>query len=227
MTSDDPNTASILATFEGRDTVVFDLDGTLHGGGRDADPAGDSARVTGLRVRHLVGVDDPFGAFAAFDRKVRAARPGISKPAALSAWYGIGLAEMNRFRETHETPEAHVRPHPGIDAALDVFGSRFRLVLATNNSPRLARRILRSLGIAEDRFAVVVAAEDAGAPKPAAAFFAHVVKAAGTSYDRCVSVGDGLVTDIEPARALGFATYHVRGPRDVVHAARVLRGMLQ
>lgn len=137
MTSTEPNPASILATFEGRDTVVFDLDGTLHGGGRDADPAGDSARVTGLRVRHLVGVDDPFGAFAAFDRMVRAARPGMSKPAALSAWFGIGLAEMNRFRETHETPEAHVRPHPGIDAALDVFGSRFRLVLATNNSPRL------------------------------------------------------------------------------------------
>jgi FMN phosphatase YigB (HAD superfamily) len=151
----------------------------------------------------------------------------MSKPAALAAWYGIGLAEMNRFRETHETPESHVRPSLGIEEALDIFGSRFRLVLATNNSPKLARRILRSLGIAEDRFVAVVAAEDAGAPKPAEAFFAYVVKAAGTSYDRSVSVGDGLVTDIEPARALGFATYHVRGPRDVVHAARVLRGMLR
>lgn len=222
-----PSPADVVAVFRGRDTVVFDLDGTLHAGGRDADPQGDAARVTGLRVRHLVGEEDPLAAFAVFDARVRAARPSLSKPQALATWYGIGLAEMNRFRETHERPELRTAPSDEVLEALDVFGARFRLVLATNNAPGLARRILAAAGIDTGRFLAVVAAEDVGAPKPDPAFFRHVVKAAGSSYDRTVSVGDGLVTDIEPARALGFATLHVRGPRDVVRAARVLRGMVQ
>ncbi len=215
---------ALLRLFEGREAVIFDLDGTLHGGGRDVESAGDSARVTGMRLRHRMGTADCFESFSLFDRFVKARVPEMSKSEALLACFGIGLSEMNRFRETHESPEQFVRPAPDVARAIYEIRQRFRLILATNNSRSLALRIVKCLGLNLSLFEYVQASEDVGFPKPDPRFFTQIMNVVGLPAARLVSVGDGQVTDVAPALALGMGAWQVRGPQDIVQLAGILGG---
>ena len=67
----------------------------------------------------------------------------------------------------------------------------------------------------EDRFAVIVSGEDAGAAKPHRRFFDAMVERSGFRFDEMVSLGDREAVDLAPARALGMATRLVSTMPDV------------
>jgi hypothetical protein len=180
--------------------------------------------LTGLRVRHLVGEEDPLAAFAVFDARVRAARPSLSKPQALATWYGIGLAEMNRFRETHERPELRTAPSDEVLEALDVFGARFRLVLG--DEQRAGTRASDSRG-GRDRHRAFSRGRRRGrrrSPETRPRVFRHVVKAAGSSYDRTVSGWETVSLRTSSLRGLSVSRRSMSEARATSSARRVFSG---
>ncbi|HYC77175.1 MAG TPA: HAD family hydrolase, partial [Planctomycetota bacterium] len=143
-------------SFRGRTAILFDLDGTLYGGPALAPFFAHVDAVTGLRVRALVGESDPARAFDAIER-LRAGDPALrSKSDVLERRFGIGLAEMNRFRERFTDVEAYVTPDPRAARLLRGLAKERALALGTNNAPRLARRLLARLGVDPSTFAAIL-----------------------------------------------------------------------
>lgn len=205
----------IAGVFRGRRAILFDLDGTLYGGPHYEAYLVHADDVTGLRVRARTGVREPGPAFAALE-SLRLGDPSLrSKSDVLERRFGIGLAEMNRFRERFTDIESHFRPDPRAAALLRGLAGRFRLLLGTNNAPRLARRILAALGVDPSVFVGVMTSEDAGAAKPDARFFNAAASRLGVPLAEIVSVGDRPESDLEPAAALGAGTWRVGSPADL------------
>jgi FMN phosphatase YigB (HAD superfamily) len=207
--------AGIAELFRGRRAILFDLDGTLYGGPAYEAYLRHADDVTGLRIRGRTGVADPAGAFAALEA-LREGDPSLrSKSDVLERRFGISLAEMNRFRERFTEIEAHFRPDPRAARLLNGLRTRYRLLLGTNNAPRLARRILAALGVDPNVFVGVLTSEDAGAAKPDARFFHEAARRLGVAPGEFVSVGDRPESDLAPAVALGAGAWRVDGPDDL------------
>ena len=215
---------AVRAVFSGRTAILFDLDGTLYGGPDAEAWFAEVDRVLGTRVAHHFAASDGMAAFRALGQRMEREPAIRSKSEALTRWFGISLGEMNRFRERQTAPEEFLRPDPAVAALLARLAGRFRLVLGTNNSARLARRTLRCLGIDEACFAALVSSEDAGVAKPEAGFFRHVVGVTGFPPGAIVSVGDRADSDLVPAAALGFGTWQVRDRSDVLGLGVLVAG---
>jgi putative hydrolase of the HAD superfamily len=209
-------TARVREVFAGRKGILFDLDGTLYGGPSCEPFFKATDAVTGLRVRKLVRRADPTEAFDAIEEAKAGDSSLRSKSDVLERRFGVGLSEMNRFRERFTDPEAHLRPDPEVAALLVALAPRFRLVLGTNNAPGLARRILSILGVDPGVFRRVATSEDFGAAKPDARFFRMAAAALELEPSDLVSVGDRPESDLAPAEELGFRTWRVASRNDLL-----------
>jgi FMN phosphatase YigB (HAD superfamily) len=207
--------ADAVAVFRDRRAVLFDLDGTLYGGRDAAAYFAHADDVTGLRVRARLGASSPRAGFDALEALRLSDRTYRSKSEALERGLGIGLAEMNRFRERFTDPETLLVADPRTARLLVSLSRRFRLVLGTNNTPRLARRILATLGVDPQVFAAILTSEDAGVAKPDARFFAAAARLAGVALEELVSAGDRPESDLDPATALGAGVWRVDSPLDL------------
>lgn len=203
-----------LDAFRGRRGVLLDLDGTLYCGRHHLGYLAEVDRVTGLRVAPHYGGVTPEAAFRLLQRDQDAAGCR-SKSEALERLFGIGLAEMNRWRERWTRPEHHLRPDPLLLEALRALAGRFELVLGTNNAPGLTRSILEILGVPEGTFRALITSEDVGAAKPEAGFFRAAAAAVRCTPGEMVSVGDRPEADLEPAARLGMGTYLVQSIEDM------------
>ena len=202
------------AVIEGRHVLLFDLDGTLYPASEHQPYLDEVNRITGLRVQEIYDAADGYEAHARL-REDRVRHGFTSDTETLASLHGIEMAEMNRFRERNTRPERFLEPDPRvIDAVGRCLATRV-LVLGTNNTPGLARTILRVLGIDEAWFAGIFASEDLGAPKPAASFFEELCARTGLRAKDMVSVGDRPESDLVPAAALGMATWHVQNMTDL------------
>jgi len=203
-----------LEVFRGRKGILFDLDGTLYCSTANADYFREVDRITGLRVQRYYGTHTPEEAFARLERDQE--RLGYrSKSESLERLFGIGLAEMNRWRERLTEPERYIAQDDRLREVLRDLAARFVLVLGTNNAPRLTRRILEVLGVPASSFRSILTSEDVGAAKPEHGFFLQAAAAAGLAPREMVSVGDRSPSDLEPAVALGMGAYRVRSIDDV------------
>jgi pyrophosphatase PpaX len=82
-----------------------------------------------------------------------------------------------------------VKEYPGVEAALDILGSRYRLGVVTSKSRPVAERGLDAFGLRE-RFEVMVAYEDTEAHKPDPAPLVEAARLLGVPLARCAYVGD-------------------------------------
>jgi putative hydrolase of the HAD superfamily len=83
-------------------------------------------------------------------------------------------------------------------------------VIVTNCDAHQAARKVERLNLG-GHFLAVVTPELAGVPKPKLGIFEHALKALGLPADGCLMIGDSEEYDIQPARALGMATFLVGG----------------
>jgi phosphoglycolate phosphatase len=178
--------------------IVFDLDGTL------IDSAPDLVATLNLllareglatlplaEVREMIGR----GARALIARGFAAAGEPLDE-AKLSALFTEFIAHYL----AHIADES--RPFPGVLAALDVLDAQgARLAVCTNKRTDLSVALLDALGLAH-RFAAIVGADAAPAPKPAAAHLVTTIERAGGRLGRAVMVGDSA-SDAGAARAAG------------------------
>lgn len=83
-------------------------------------------------------------------------------------------------------------------------------VIVTNGPRAMQERKLSSLGLTA-HFIGMVTPDDCGHAKPRPEIFHRALGLIGLPASACLMVGDDKVCDIEPAQALGMATFHV-GP---------------
>lgn len=124
----------------------------------------------------------------------------------------------------------YYQSHWRLAAGADDFLARTANVpkaLVSNGEHRQVLGKVSALGI-HRHFAVIVTPETAGAGKPNAAIFNHALNAlGGVDASASLMVGDSYEADIQPAQALGMATFHVcnRTPgRTIADAANAAWG---
>lgn len=183
----------------------------------------ESSQVTRL-ARHL-GI--PKGEAQALLSGAREARRAAGLPKTSMARHflslGIDMATIVRWREEEINPAEWLVANPQLDETLALLASRFRLVLLTNNPKKVGAASLAALGIAA-RFEAVVGLDDTFESKPAPEPFRKACGALGLPPSSCVSIGDRLDVDIEPALALGMGGILVSGVEDVYGLPGILAG---
>ena len=179
-----------------RDTLLFDLDGTL------VDTARDLVEAT----NHAVALDGRGpGDFAELRDQV-----GLGGRHLIRTAYGKGLSDvrekelLNTFLQHYVDHIAdHSRPFPGVVETLaGLKRNGYALAVCTNKPGELARNLIGKLGITE-LFDRIVGSRDVINSKPHPD---HVFAAAGhREPGRIVLVGDS-VTDTSAARNAGVAS---------------------
>jgi phosphoglycolate phosphatase len=178
--------------------IVFDLDGTL------IDTAPDLfatlnvllareglATLPLAEVRGMIGA----GARALIARGFAAAGAPLDEAKLTSLFADFVVHYL-----AHIADES--RPFPGALAALDVLEAEgARLAVCTNKRTDLSVALFDALGLTH-RFAAIVGADAAPAPKPAAAHLLATIERAGGTVGRAVMVGDSG-SDAGAARAAG------------------------
>ena len=191
--------------------AVFDIDDTLYDftaahAAAMAALDGEAARRLGLAPaawREAVAeafrwqyARDPATAgfhsrFVRFQRVLEARNLPLAHAAPLADFYWASLL-------------AALRPAPGAAALLAALRARgVRLGVGTDMTADWQLRKLERLGLL-DFFSFAVTSEEAGAEKPAPAFFALCVEKAGCATDDVAFVGDNLGKDALGARAAGL-----------------------
>ena len=179
-------------------TIVFDLDGTL------VDTAPDLVSTLNLLLaregiaalplsdaRDMIG----HGARALIARGFAAAGAPLDERK-LSALF----VDFIDHYLAHIADES--RPFPGVLAAMDTLAAEgARLAVCTNKRTDLSVALLDALDLTR-RFAAIVGADAAPAPKPAAAHLITTIERAGGRVERAVMVGDSA-SDAGAARAAG------------------------
>ncbi|WP_367125101.1 HAD family hydrolase [Streptomyces phytohabitans] len=131
---------------------------------------------------------------------LRMLRPDIDTAAEYDAREAAGKGE--ELEEGDLYPD--VRPALG-----GLRAAGFRVVIAGNQTSKMGE-LLRALDLPADR---IVTSGEWGVAKPDPEFFARVAEAAEAAPHQIVYVGDHPANDVEPARAAGLRTAHLRrGP---------------
>jgi HAD superfamily hydrolase (TIGR01509 family) len=122
----------------------------------------------------------------------------------------VSDTELDRFVDAeHEAWRPARALVGGAHALLESLADRnLRLAVVANSwpePPRLVRRELDQLGIAE-RVDEIVLSGEVGARKPAAAIFERALSALGVDALDALFVGDRLRDDVEGAAAVGMTT---------------------
>ena len=177
-------------------TIVFDLDGTLIDTAPDLVGALNFLLAReGIAPRPLAEVRGMIGqgARALIARGFAAAGAPLDETR-LSALFVDFIAHYL----AHIADES--RPFPGVVAAMDTLAAQgARLAVCTNKRTDLSVALLDALGLTH-RFAAIVGADAAPAPKPAAAHLTATLGRAGGTAARAVMVGDSA-SDAGAARA--------------------------
>lgn len=185
-----------MAVFPFR-TVGFDLDGTL------LDTVGDLAAATNHALaglgRPALGVEALRPLIGGGGRHLLAQALAITGGASEAAIDG-GYDRLLTFYEANVA--VHTRPFPGLAEALDgLVGRGVTLAVVTNKQDRLARLVLKALGLL-DRFAIVIGGDTLGPGrgKPAPDLLLAMVERCGGP---AAYVGDSAY-DVRAARAAGL-----------------------
>ena len=178
--------------------AAFDLDGTLI----DTAPDLIGAVNAVLAAEGARGLD-PEGDRSAAGRGGRAMlRLGLERAGRAAVEAGVERL-LPAFLESYAARlAAETRLFPGARDALDALAADGgRLAVCTNKPHALALALLDALGDA-GRFAAVLGADAAPAPKPDPAHLSAVVARAGGRLSATVMIGD-TVADLEAARRAG------------------------
>ena len=135
----------------------------------------------------------------------------------------VGPSEADAIFEQYLAHyQAHWRLAPGASEFL-ARTAHVPKALVSNGEHKQVTNKASALGLLE-HFNAIITPEVAGAVKPNLAIFRHALGALGIAEaSTCLMVGDNHDADIQPAQALGMATFHVcnRTPgRTIADAAK-------
>lgn len=194
--------------------LIFDMDGTLYtneGYIRWQEDAQIRRFATQLSISE--------GQARSLLANARLRRQGAGLPktsmAELFVSFGINLSTIIKWREEEFRPADWLVPDPALRAALFVLADTYRLALVTNNPRKVGRESLAALGISEC-FECIIGLDDSGVSKPSTLPFVKACETLRLEPTQCVSIGDRMDIDIEPALSLGMGGILVEGVADVL-----------
>lgn len=195
------------------DTLIFDIDGTLYSN-RAYAAHQESSQVRRLAMARGLTEDRAAGMLA----EARAGRKRMGLPATsmgnLFLGFGIDMASIVRWREEEIRPRDWLVPDAALRDALGKLGRDYRLLALTNNPRKVGLESLEALGVS-GLFSGLMGLDDTGESKPSSRPFAVLCERMEADPSVCISVGDRLDVDIEPALALGMGGILVDGVRDL------------
>ncbi|MEI6386476.1 MAG: HAD family hydrolase [Spirochaetota bacterium] len=127
---------------------------------------------------------------------------------------GVPIETSVRWREELIVPADWLEADPRLHDVLAALGERYAIALLTNNPRSVGEASLAALGL-RDLFGQVVGLDDSLCSKPDPAPFRLVFSRLGLDASNCVSIGDRMDVDIEPALALGAGGILVEGVLEV------------
>jgi phosphoglycolate phosphatase/putative hydrolase of the HAD superfamily len=195
------------------EALIFDFDGTLYTNAAYARYQ-EECQVARL-ARHL-GIAEA-EAIARLDAAREARRAaGLPKTSLARHFlsFGVDMDSIVRWRVEDIRPSEWIGPNPALDQTLATLARQFRLVLLTNNPREVGKAGVAALGVAA-RFEAVIGLDDTFESKPAPEPFLAAAAALGLPPSVCVSIGDRVDVDLEPALALGMGAILVDGVEDV------------
>jgi len=195
------------------EALIFDFDGTLYTSAAYARYQED-CQVARL-ARHLGIAEAEAISRLETAREARRAA-GLPKTSLARHFlsFGIDMDSIVRWRIEEIRPSEWIGPNPALDQTLAALSRHFRLVLLTNNPREVGRAGVAALGVAA-RFEAVIGLDDTFESKPAPEPFLAAAAALGLPPGVCVSIGDRMDVDLEPALALGMGAILVDGVEDV------------
>ena len=202
------------------EALIFDFDGTLYTNAAYGRYQEDS-QVARL-ARHLAIAEEEAVARLEAAREARRAA-GLPKTSLARHFlsFGVDMASIIRWRIEEIRPSEWIGPNPVLDKTLAALSARFRLVLLTNNPRGVGRAGVDALGVGS-RFEAVIGLDDTFESKPAPEPFLAAAAALGLPPGACVSIGDRMDVDLEPALALGMGAILVDGVEDVYRLPELL-----
>ena len=117
------------------------------------------------------------------------------------AQYGLGAGRAQAEKVFSEALSRPAHPVEGAVETLTALRNKYRLCIATNGLAAMQAGRLSELAPLFER---VFVSEEMGVVKPDPAFFAQMLRALGTTADRCLMIGDSLSSDIAGAAAAGM-----------------------
>jgi len=198
--------------------LIFDMDGTLY----TNEPYirwQQESQIRRFAAYLSIGEEEARARLAGARRRREEAGLPKTSLAELFVSLGIKLTTIIQWREEEFSPAAWLRPDPGLKAALDALASSYTLLLLTNNPRKVGLESLEALGVGAC-FEAVVGLDDSGVSKPSAVPFRKACGALRRRPSECISIGDRMDIDIEPALALGMGGILVDGVADVVALPR-------
>ncbi|MDP2791293.1 MAG: HAD family hydrolase [Rectinemataceae bacterium] len=207
--------------------LIFDMDGTLytHKGYFDWQESSQVARL----ASHLGIPEDEAAVMMAKEREARRAA-GLPKTSMANLFLELGRSRgfpidmdtIIRWRQEEIRPAEWLKADQKLGEVLAELASRFRLCLLTNNPRSVGKASLVALDIAP-HFSAVVGLDDNQASKPSPQPFLKACAALDLPPASCVSIGDRMDVDIEPALALGMGGILVEGVEDVYRLPELLK----
>jgi len=207
--------------------LIFDMDGTLY-----SHEAYGRYQETSQVARLALHLGIPEFEAAALLRKQREARlaAGLPKTSMANLFlelgraqgFAIDMATIVRWRVEEIRPAEWLTPDPRLDETLAALARRYRLALLTNNPRSVGAASLAALGVAS-RFEAVIGLDDSFESKPSPLPFLKTCEILDLLPAACVSIGDRVDVDMEPALALGMGGILVDGVEDVYRLPELLK----
>ena len=178
--------------------VVFDIDGTLY--------------YSLSYLRHLTrGIIEALAELMKVDLKEAEMRFLSIKNQVKTISMGLKLLGIDRHRFYEVVVEKvepckYIRPRPELKKLLaNLKAKKIKVGCHTNSSRKLAKKVLKCLGLSLNDFDLVITCDDAE-PKPSEEGYLTVMKILGLKPDEILYVGDRWEVEIEPAKRLGMKT---------------------
>jgi FMN phosphatase YigB (HAD superfamily) len=134
---------------------------------------------------------------------------------------GVPIETSVLWREELIVPADWIGADPRLREVLAVLGEHYAIALLTNNPRSVGEASLAALGV-RDLFGPVVGLDDSLRSKPDPAPFRLIFSRLGLDASSCISIGDRMDVDIEPALALGAGAILVEGVLEVYKLADFL-----
>jgi FMN phosphatase YigB (HAD superfamily) len=129
---------------------------------------------------------------------------------------GVPILAWNNFRDSRLRRPTSIRLNSSITTAVKTLATRIPVALVTNSTTKLAHGCLSAVGLKDDDFSVLVAADSGLAPKPSTAPFLEVARLVPCEPAALFGIGDRWNMDVAPLIELGGGGICVSKPSDVV-----------
>jgi L-threonylcarbamoyladenylate synthase len=201
--------------------LIFDMDGTLYQSAA-LDRRYAQSLYTMVATSKKIPLPEARRLFQ--ERHEALARRLGTRPSKLFTLQAMGISDERWAQEAGSCihPADVLKRDPRLRRLLLALRRNFRLAVVTNNHRENTEETLDCLGIT-DCFDEIGTLSESRRFKPSPQLYRDMARRLGVDPAECLSIGDRVHLDLEPAAAVGMQTFWVRRAADLYRLPRVVR----